>query len=111
MVRYDFDFLRGATSLLGALEGVGPENRDILGPEMARAKHITKFYFRIGTNRNIINSNVDSKSLMPKAAGSTAAAGTWVTAKAGSPTATGTSATAEEQQMEGRQQQQEPGQQ
>ncbi len=30
--------LRGATSLRGALEGVGPENRDFLGPEMARAR-------------------------------------------------------------------------
>jgi hypothetical protein len=29
--------LRAATSLLGALEGVGPENQDFLGPEMARA--------------------------------------------------------------------------
>jgi hypothetical protein len=31
--------LMGATSLRGALEGVGPENRDFLGPDMARAKH------------------------------------------------------------------------
>jgi hypothetical protein len=30
--------LRGATSLRGALEGVGHENQDFLGPEMARAK-------------------------------------------------------------------------
>ncbi len=54
----------------------------------------------------------DSKSLIPKAAKSVAAAGTRVTvgstAKAGSPTATGTSATAEEQQKEGCKQQQEP---
>ncbi len=37
MARYVMVF-RGATSLRGALEGVGPENRDFLGPEMARAK-------------------------------------------------------------------------
>jgi hypothetical protein len=30
--------LRGATSLRGALEGVGHENRAFFGPEMARAK-------------------------------------------------------------------------
>jgi hypothetical protein len=29
-----------ATSLRGALEGVGPENRDFLDPEMARAKRV-----------------------------------------------------------------------
>jgi hypothetical protein len=29
--------LRGATSFLGALERVGPENGDFLGPEMSRA--------------------------------------------------------------------------
>ncbi len=40
MVRYVM-ILRGATSLLGALEGVGPENRDFLGPEMARAKRVS----------------------------------------------------------------------
>ncbi len=32
--------LRAATSLRGALEGVGPENQDFLGPEMARAKRV-----------------------------------------------------------------------
>ncbi len=32
--------LRSATALRGALEGVGPENRDFLGPEMARAKRV-----------------------------------------------------------------------
>jgi hypothetical protein len=31
MVRYVM-VLRGATSLRGALEGVGPENRDFFGP-------------------------------------------------------------------------------
>jgi hypothetical protein len=31
MARYVM-VLRGATSLLGALEGVGPENRDFFGP-------------------------------------------------------------------------------
>ncbi len=31
MARYVM-VLRGATSLRGALEGVGPENRDIFGP-------------------------------------------------------------------------------
>ncbi len=31
MVRYIM-ILRGATSLRGALEGVGPENRDFFGP-------------------------------------------------------------------------------
>jgi hypothetical protein len=31
---------RGATSLRGTLEGVGPENRDFLGPEMAPAKGV-----------------------------------------------------------------------
>ena len=36
MARYVMT-LRGATSLRGALEGVGPENRDFLGPEMALA--------------------------------------------------------------------------
>ncbi len=30
--------LRSATSLRGALEGVGPENRDFLGPEMATSE-------------------------------------------------------------------------
>ncbi len=35
-----FMVLRSATSLRGALEGVGPENRDFLGPEMARAKRL-----------------------------------------------------------------------
>ncbi len=39
MARYVM-VLRGATSLRGALEGVGPENRDFLGPEMARAKRV-----------------------------------------------------------------------
>ncbi len=29
--------LRGATSLRGALEGVGPENRDFFGPKKANA--------------------------------------------------------------------------
>ncbi len=33
MARYVM-VLRGATSLRGALEGVGPENRDFLGPEL-----------------------------------------------------------------------------
>jgi hypothetical protein len=37
MARYIM-VLRGATSLRGPLEGVGPENRDFFGPEMARAK-------------------------------------------------------------------------
>jgi hypothetical protein len=37
MARYIM-VLRGATSLRGALEGVGPENQEFLGPEMARAK-------------------------------------------------------------------------
>ncbi len=32
MARYVM-ILRGATSLLGALEGVGPENRDFFGPK------------------------------------------------------------------------------
>jgi hypothetical protein len=32
MARYVM-VLRGATSLRGALEGLGPENRDFLGPE------------------------------------------------------------------------------
>ncbi len=32
--------LRGATSLRGALEVVGLENRDFFGPEMARAKRV-----------------------------------------------------------------------
>jgi hypothetical protein len=32
--------LRRATSLRGALEGVGPENRDFLGPEMATGETI-----------------------------------------------------------------------
>jgi hypothetical protein len=32
--------LRSATSLRGALEGVGPENATFLGPEMARAKRV-----------------------------------------------------------------------
>jgi hypothetical protein len=41
MARYVM-ILRGATSLRGALEGVGPENRDFLGPEMARAKQFQK---------------------------------------------------------------------
>ncbi len=30
--------LRRATSLRGALEGLGPENRDFLGPEMAASE-------------------------------------------------------------------------
>ncbi len=30
--------LRRATSLRGALEGVGPENQDFLGPEMATSE-------------------------------------------------------------------------
>ena len=39
MARYVM-VLRGATSLRGALEGVGPEYQDFLGPEMARAKRV-----------------------------------------------------------------------
>ncbi len=39
MARYVM-VLRGSTSLRGALEGVGPENRDFLGPEMVRAKRV-----------------------------------------------------------------------
>jgi hypothetical protein len=40
MVRYVM-VLRGATTLRGALEGVGPENRDFFwGPEMARGKRV-----------------------------------------------------------------------
>ncbi len=36
MVRYVM-ILRGATSLLGALEGVGPENLDFFGPTPSNA--------------------------------------------------------------------------
>jgi hypothetical protein len=39
MARY-VQVLSRATSLRGALEGVGPENRDFLGPEMGRAKRV-----------------------------------------------------------------------
>ncbi len=39
MARYVMT-LRGATSLRGALEGVGPENQDFFGPEMPRAKRV-----------------------------------------------------------------------
>jgi hypothetical protein len=39
MARYVM-VLRSATSLRGALERVGPENRDFWGPEMARAKRV-----------------------------------------------------------------------
>ncbi len=39
MARYVM-VLRGATSLRGALEGVGPEIEAFLGPEMARAKRV-----------------------------------------------------------------------
>jgi hypothetical protein len=39
MARYIM-VLRGATSLQRPLEGVGPENRAFLGPEMARAKRV-----------------------------------------------------------------------
>jgi hypothetical protein len=39
MARYVM-VLRRATSLRGALEGVGPENRDFLGPEMATSEAI-----------------------------------------------------------------------
>ncbi len=39
MARYRYVLvLRCATSLRGALEGVGPENRDFLGPEMATSE-------------------------------------------------------------------------
>ncbi len=42
--------LRGATSLRGALDGVGPENQDFLGPEMARAKRVLLKYKRHKNN-------------------------------------------------------------
>ncbi len=38
--------LRRATSLRGALEGVGPENRDFLGPEMPTSdRYIGNFMY------------------------------------------------------------------
>ncbi len=52
MARYVM-VLRVATSLRGALEGVGPENRDFLGPEMAHLKTIN--YKRHKNNRYIGN--------------------------------------------------------
>ena len=40
MARYEM-VLRGATSLRGALEGVGPENRDFFGKKSGPLKIIT----------------------------------------------------------------------
>ena len=44
--------LRGATSLLGALEGVGPENLDFFGNDVAPLKTIT--YRAIKTTGTLI---------------------------------------------------------
>ncbi len=41
MARYIM-VLRGATSLRGALEGVGPENRDFFGPKKVMMLHPSK---------------------------------------------------------------------
>jgi hypothetical protein len=58
MARYVM-VLRGATLLRGALEGVGPENRD-LGPEMARAEKKRKSHCRKPTNdRRFIKVTLD----------------------------------------------------
>jgi hypothetical protein len=62
----DVMVLRSATALTGALEGVGPEKRDFLGPEMARAKRVPFGLKKVEIFRAVLHVTGNDKDYLRK---------------------------------------------